>query len=87
LKHGFALAAKPVRYPYQVSTSWIELLAAATALAATASAHKCDDECRNDSKQERKMNQKKSKNNRFHRFDLRGALRKGPDFLALIASQ
>jgi hypothetical protein len=33
------------------------------------------------------MNQKKSKNNPFHRFDLGGALRKGPGFLALIASQ
>ena len=60
------------------------LFAATGAIAATASAHKCVNECRNDPKQKQKMCQKKSKNNRFHWFDLRGALTKiGPGFLAL----
>jgi hypothetical protein len=44
-------------------------------------------EWRYHSKQKQKMCQKNSKNNRFQWFDLRGALRKGPCFLAQIASQ
>ena len=46
------------------------LFAATAAIAATASAHKCVNECRYHTKQKQKMCQKKSKNNPFHWFDL-----------------